>query len=40
MELIIEEIVDEICYLSSLGELQGDVYLDELVASMFDYGKS
>ncbi len=37
MESIIEEIVEEICYLSSVHALQNDIYLDSLVESMFNY---
>lgn len=40
MESIIEEIVDEICYLSSIGHIQDDIYLDALVESLFNYNKS
>lgn len=39
MELIIEEIVEEICYLSSIGALQNDMYLEDLVNSLFNYTK-
>jgi hypothetical protein len=37
MESIIEEIVDEICYLTSMGELEGSVYIDDLTASLFNF---
>lgn len=39
MELIIEEIVDEICYLASMGHLASDVYLDDLIGHLLDYNK-
>jgi hypothetical protein len=40
MELIIEDIVEEVCYLVSAGYLQEDIYLDDLLESLFNYGKS
>lgn len=36
METIIEEIVDEVCFLSSVGALTNDIYLEELTASLFN----
>lgn len=40
MESIIEEIVEEVCYLSSVGALIQDCYLEDLTASLFNYCES
>lgn len=36
MDHIIQDIVEEICYLSSIGAVTKDCYLEELTAALFD----